>query len=158
MYICNSTHIQCIYIILCITCNIAKVKIFIEIIKSFYFHKYWLAGVYVSCVFKFTYHCWQLVFVWPHMKRSLALFAWWTTQSSLGAWISCRAERARQMSPRVLFYFWTMLLSALMGLWQWYWRCPPALMVCYTGSIPLQDHLSVTFVWMLNLWASLSRS
>lgn len=72
-------------------------------------------------------------------------------------WISCRAERVRQMSSRVLFYFWIMLLSVLMGLWQWDWCCPQAMlwsaMLVWTLLKSPQCDRFVIFMWTLKLWA-----
>lgn len=67
------------------------------------------------------------------------------------AWISCRAKRARQMSPRTLFYFWIMSLSVLMGVWQWHWRCPPAISWSATLVQTLKSSPCDLFVYFV-LW------
>lgn len=71
------------------------------------------------------------------------------------AWISCRAKRARQMSPRVLFYFWIMSLSVLMGVWQWHWCYPPAILwsatVLQTFVSCLCDLFANLMFWILML-------
>lgn len=94
-------------------------NIYIHFISSKMKHCQTQPVVFVSSMFsvcKGTYHRW----------------GWCLSLGSVGmvshrAWISCRAKRARQMSPRMLFYFWIMSLSVMMGLWQWHWCSPPAI-------------------------------
>lgn len=88
--------------------------------------------------YKNSRHCsCGTVGVWLLQKQSVG------TVGMVSVWISCRATSVGQMSPRVLFYFW-ILLSVLMGVWQWD-RCSPPAVVCSFGL----NLAKIIFIWFL---------